>query len=143
MIFLFNNLYLHDAHRNEWGGMSQVKPDEKQRGQDVSLGKGSCSEGRKRRAMGEHRGQQRIREDTVRRARGGGEALRKAEGLAVISLTPACAELQPHRLRSGERLLSVLTFGGGRGQTAGGYGVAGMVREKGHKGTKLINSLKC
>lgn len=39
--------------------------------------------------------------------------------------------------------MSVLTFGGGRGQTAGGYGVEGMVREKGRKGTKLINSLKC
>lgn len=52
MIFLFNNFYLHDAHRNEWGRMSPMKPDEKQRRQDVSWGKSSCSEGRGRKETG-------------------------------------------------------------------------------------------
>lgn len=56
-----------------------------------------------------------------------GEAVRKAEGQAVVSFTPACAELQLRRVRSWERPWSVLTFVGGRGQTAGVYGVEGMV----------------
>lgn len=52
MIFLSNNSYLHDAHRNEWGRLSQMKPEEKQRGQDVSLGNSTCSEGRRRKETG-------------------------------------------------------------------------------------------
>lgn len=63
------------------------------------------------------------------RARGGEERLwGRQRGQAVVSCTPACAELQPHRVRSGERLWSVLTLGGSRGQTAGVYGVEGMVK---------------
>lgn len=52
MMFLFNNLHWHEAHTNEWGRMSPMKPDEKQRGRDVPLGKNACSEGRWRKGMG-------------------------------------------------------------------------------------------
>lgn len=53
------------------------------------------------------------------------------------------AEVKPYRIRREKRLLSLLTSGRDRGQTAGGYLVRGWWGRKNRKGKKLINNPKC
>lgn len=67
-------------------------------------------------------GQSREPRAESRSRRGCGESSRPGSVVLFIS---ACAEDKPHRLRREERLLSLLTYGGDRGQTAGGYGGRG------------------
>lgn len=90
------------------------------------MGKSGCSERRKRQRRGANtRGsstRKAVSRAESRSRRGCGESSRPGSVVLFIS---ACAEDKPHRLRREERLLSLLTYGGDRGQTAGGYGGRG------------------